>query len=638
MKGEMFMISFNKRNKPTLLYLANSFSVDSGGRTTATFNRAELLKDYASKSAILTFNYKVDYGIIFEKLKNKNNISDEILHLNIYEFFADEPLYKLIPNQSPVKFNKDNYTNCEQVKELLYRVTNKDGSFFSVQLNIKGEVHYINFYDDKSNRYKVEHYDMYGKLRKRVYFDVSTKKWTRVLTYTMNERLFLSVDYEVETGNVAQCIVYDKKGNSQHYFRNEKHMNEYWLAKVKEIYNNPIFFVEDRNLDYLVRDNRYQDIFKSISVMHSSHLKKPYTYGSEVNDFNGRLLNKMSKHSAIVFLTKEQLKHVKKEFGAYNHLFHIPHFLDEEKLKKREEENEKKIVVISRLVELKRIMDILEAFREVVKVIPEAKLELWGKGEEETKYKKYIDQYNLSESIFLKGYATDSYQVFSQAIASVITSKYEGFGLTILESLSSGVPVISYDFNYGPRELIINNKNGFIIENGNINELSQKIIEVLSDDKKTKRMSDFALNSIDHYNKNVIKEQWKELLDYVSKADNKDFIIQPQKILSSYMCTYKETELHEKVTISMNVKNNLSNGIPNEKYYIYIKENRNQEMITKMYFDAEIVSRNSQVEVIATTFDLTKADYLSLNESGFQLFLGVANGKRFSFYPIINLK
>lgn len=628
------MFDIFKKNKLNLIYIANSFSVDSGGRTISTFGRAELLKDYARQSAIMTLNYKVDYGTIFEEIKKKNSISDDILHLNLYEFYAGESLYSLDSDQASKKFNEADYNNCERIKKLLYRVTAQDGSFYNIHLNSKGEIYYINFFDEYSNRYKKESYDSRGKIRKANYYDVVSKKRVRTLSYTMEERLFLSIDYSVETDKATQCIVYDQKGNIQYQFKDEKDMNEFWINKIKDIYQDPIFFIEDRNVDYLVRDNRYNDSFRSIAIVHSSHLKHPYTYGSEVNEFNGKLLNNMSKYSAIVFLTNEQLKHVKLEFGVYEHLFKIAHFYDQKKLKQINKKSRNKIVVIARLVESKRIFDSLEAFRQVVKVLPEAKLELWGTGEEKNEYQKYIDNNGLNDNIFLKGYTDTPYDVFSQATASVITSQYEGFGLTILESLSSGTPVISYDFNYGPKELIINNKNGYIVENGNINELAQSMIQIFVDQTNTEKMSNNSLETVSDYQKDSIKDKWLELLTFVAKKERLDYNFQPQRILSSYMTFYKEDRSQDLITISLKIDNKLTNGTPNEKYYLYIKGPQNGKMVTKMYVEAELVDRNTQSEVISSTFSVNKDDYLAINQNNIEFVLGVVNRKRFNFYPI----
>lgn len=67
----------------------------------------------------------------------------------------------------------------------------------------------------------------------------------------------------------------------------------------------------------------------------------------------------------------------------------------------------------------------------------------------------------------------------------------------ILESMACGTPVISYDFNYGPQEIIDNNKNGLIINKDNIKELSENIVYLKNNEKVLKEMSEKSIEKIE---------------------------------------------------------------------------------------------------------------------------------------------
>lgn len=68
---------------------------------------------------------------------------------------------------------------------------------------------------------------------------------------------------------------------------------------------------------------------------------------------------------------------------------------------------------------------------------------------------------------------------FGKSKASLLTSKYEGFGLTIMESIEVGCPVLSYDVRYGPNEIINHGKNGYLIEKNNIDSLAQHMVDII---------------------------------------------------------------------------------------------------------------------------------------------------------------
>ena len=75
------------------------------------------------------------------------------------------------------------------------------------------------------------------------------------------------------------------------------------------------------------------------------------------------------------------------------------------------------------------------------------------------------------------GYTSDPVSVFSSSLASIYPTKTEGFGLAILESLACGCPVVTYDVDYGPRELIRSGENGRRVTPGDIDEFASAILD-----------------------------------------------------------------------------------------------------------------------------------------------------------------
>ena len=71
-----------------------------------------------------------------------------------------------------------------------------------------------------------------------------------------------------------------------------------------------------------------------------------------------------------------------------------------------------------------------------------------------SEYRQLVEDYHLSEHVKFHGFKTHINEEIAKAELMLSTSKMEGFGLAILESLSVGTPVISYDVDYGPSELI----------------------------------------------------------------------------------------------------------------------------------------------------------------------------------------
>src|SRR5699024_12670644 len=89
----------------------------------------------------------------------------------------------------------------------------------------------------------------------------------------------------------------------------------------------------------------------------------------------------------------------------------------------------------------------------------------------------------LQNHVFLRGYTNDANRVFGESIVSILTSKYEAFSFAIIESFINKTSVISYDVNYGPKDIITDGHDGYLIPEGDIEQLANRIIHLLKTPK-----------------------------------------------------------------------------------------------------------------------------------------------------------
>ena len=100
----------------------------------------------------------------------------------------------------------------------------------------------------------------------------------------------------------------------------------------------------------------------------------------------------------------------------------------------------------------------------------------------------------------------------------VFPSRYEGFGLVLIEAMINGLPCISFDCPYGPSEIIKNGHDGFLIPNGNIQAMADKICYLIENENVRKEMGKKARHSAMRYAPENIMPLWEKLFNELVKC------------------------------------------------------------------------------------------------------------------------
>ena len=178
----------------------------------------------------------------------------------------------------------------------------------------------------------------------------------------------------------------------------------------------------------------------------------------------------------------------------------------------------KVVVAAGRLVPIKRYDLLIEAFAAVAAEHPDWQLRIYGKGEERDRLRRLISELRLWDNVFLMGAATPMEAEWVKGSIGVATSDFEPFGMTIVEAMRCGLPVVSTDCPYGPGEIIADGVDGRLVPVGDRDALGAALLELVGDNERRHRAGRAALENARRFAPGPVVEQAEQLISEAVSA------------------------------------------------------------------------------------------------------------------------
>lgn len=178
--------------------------------------------------------------------------------------------------------------------------------------------------------------------------------------------------------------------------------------------------------------------------------------------------------------------------------------------------NSKQILAVGRYEPQKGFDLLLQAWQKVHREFPDYTLAIYGAGDH-APYDRIVRELHLEDSCRLNGPVENITEKYLESCLFVLSSRFEGFGMVITEAMACGVPAVSFSCPCGPRDIIRDGEDGLLVENGNIEELSEKIIYMLQHPNKRKEMGKAARKNVERFRMQSIGKQWIELFNQLDK-------------------------------------------------------------------------------------------------------------------------
>ena len=175
--------------------------------------------------------------------------------------------------------------------------------------------------------------------------------------------------------------------------------------------------------------------------------------------------------------------------------------------------NSKKVIAIGRYNYQKGFERLIEVWRLVVKNFPEWKLEIIGNGEEREKLQSLVNRYGLNDSLSLVTANNEIEKYYLNASLFVLTSRYEGLPMVLLEAQAFRLPIVSFRCKCGPADVITDGVNGFLIDEGDIELFAALLKRLMGDATLRKQMGEKALASSERFSEERVMQCWISLFE-----------------------------------------------------------------------------------------------------------------------------
>lgn len=185
----------------------------------------------------------------------------------------------------------------------------------------------------------------------------------------------------------------------------------------------------------------------------------------------------------------------------------------------------KRVITIGRYAYQKGYDLLLQAWAEIEKLkkleefrkVKEWTLDIFGQGDQ-TDYRVLMTELGIDANrCHLNGPVEDVVSAYLDSSIFVLSSRFEGFGMVLVEAMACGLPVVSFDCPAGPDEIITDGVDGLLVPSGDVHALAEKLMDLMSDEDLRRRLGQQALLTAQRYNMAVLADQWAALFEKVIK-------------------------------------------------------------------------------------------------------------------------
>jgi glycosyltransferase involved in cell wall biosynthesis len=498
--------------------LIHQIGMQAGGMTLSMMTRANLFQENGWRTALVTTDPKRDYREVEAEYWRLGLLDADVRILNIFEHHrqtagaadperrgefagltaSEEPGMLAAPSAGSEGLGMRYFDASGRYR--LYKQWRRDGS-----------LEYVDFFDDAHRRTRRVEFNSCNEARRELSYDPYG-------TLVVQDR-FLDSDgfcyvmrwHGVKTRAVYKVLTFQRSGVVSEYDSMLDWEISFFNGLAAQGSERPVFIGDGIGAIASLPQVRANGALRYMQI-HNNHLKAPWTDKREVLDDHARVFRQARSIDGIVVLTDRQRRDIDEVYGIGDITHVIPHSFADVPVE-TEDREPCSAVTVARLSDQKAIDAAIRAFRHVVAQIPQAVYRIYGSGPERDALARLIEECGLRDNVFLEGFARRPTAALARAQVSLITSVYEGFCLVAAESCLQETPVVAFDVDYGPSDIVPSPRHGSILPTRDEEEMAREIVRYFTDERLRRKNGSRARKSVlDRFGEREVFSCWGELL------------------------------------------------------------------------------------------------------------------------------
>lgn len=250
-----------------------------------------------------------------------------------------------------------------------------------------------------------------------------------------------------------------------------------------------------------------------VPIVVESHSNYDRTFGQHQfmrTYYDRQLRRSLSRARAIVALTETDAEAWRRH---YDNVRYIPNMVNMNPTERRAAPEHRRVIFVGRLDYQKRAWLAIDIWQQIAAEFPDWELHVYGDGEQRDMIREQVD---CTPRVVLHQPTDKIFEAYCDSSFFILTSVYEPFGLVMPEAMSCGLPVVAFDCPYGPRSIITDGTDGFLINEGDSVTFAERMRQLMSSPSLCRKMGDAAIVSAKRFMAPNIVPQWQQLFNEVT--------------------------------------------------------------------------------------------------------------------------